>query len=102
MVGFVTDNCKEDAGKLMPVINLNACEGKGPCIEVCPYNVFEMQVINDETFGELSFIGKIKTRVRGRKKAFVINAGMCHACGLCVAACPEKAIKLIKNKFVNE
>lgn len=98
MTSNTTDNCKEESGKLMPLINLNSCEGKGPCIEVCPYSVFEMKPINDEQFKDLSFIGKIKTRVHGREKAMVINAGACHACGLCVSACPEKAIKLIRRK----
>lgn len=101
-----TDNCKDEARKLMPVVNLNSCEGKGPCIEVCPYDVFEMKPISDEQYTELSWIGKLKTKVHGREKAFVVNAGLCHACGLCVTACPEKAIKLQKqigeNKFVNE
>lgn len=80
----------------MPVVNLNKCEGKGPCIDVCPYDVFEMQAISDETFNRLSFTGKIKTKVRGREKASVMNPGECHNCGLCVTACPEKAITLAK------
>lgn len=98
MANQVKDHCKEESGKLMPVVNFNSCEGKGPCIEVCPYDVFEMNTINDEQFKELSFFGKLKTRVHGREKAFVIKADMCHACGLCVSACPEKAIKLQKVK----
>ena len=98
MANQVKDHCKEESGKLMPVVNFNSCEGKGPCIEVCPYDVFEMNVINDEQFKELSFFGKLKTRVHGREKAFVIKTDMCHACGLCVSACPEKAIKLQKVK----
>lgn len=98
MAKQVSDHCKEESGKLIPVVNFNSCEGKGPCIEVCPYDVFEMNVINDAQFNELSFFGKLKTRVHGREKAFVIKADMCHACGLCVTACPEKAIKLQKVK----
>ena len=89
-------NCKDEAGKLIPVINLNTCEGKGPCIEVCPYDVFEMKPITEEQYSGLSWIGKLKTKVHGREKAFVVNAELCHACGLCVTACPEKAIKLKK------
>ncbi|MES2132896.1 MAG: ferredoxin family protein [Bacteroidota bacterium] len=98
MANQVNNHCKEESGKLMPVVNFNSCEGKGPCIEVCPYDVFEMNVINDEQFKELSFFGKLKTRVHGREKAFVIKADMCHACGLCVTACPERAIKLQRIK----
>ncbi len=98
MINLTGDNCKEESGTLVPVVNFNSCEGKGPCIEVCPYDVFIMQALSDEEFGELSFIGKLKTRVHGMEKAFAIHADMCHACGLCVTACPEKAIKLIKQK----
>ena len=90
------DNCKDEPGNLMPVVNFNSCEGKGPCIDICPYDVFEMQTITDDQYKELSFIGKIKTKVHGREKAVVINADLCHSCGLCVTACPEKAIKLTR------
>ena len=93
------NNCKEESGKIMPVVDFNKCEAKGPCIEVCPYDVFEMQKISDEEFSKLTFIGKLKTRVHGRDKAVVINPNLCHSCGLCVTACPEKAIKL--TKFIN-
>lgn len=90
------DNCKEEAGTLMPVVDYNKCEAKGPCIAVCPYYVFEMQKIRDEEFSKLSFIGKLKTRVHGRAKAVAIKPDLCHSCGLCVTACPEKAIKLTR------
>lgn len=90
------DNCKEEAGKLKPVVDFNKCEAKGPCIEICPYDIFEMQKISDEEFSKLSFIGKLKTRVHGREKAIVINPELCHSCGLCVTACPKKAIKLTR------
>jgi NAD-dependent dihydropyrimidine dehydrogenase PreA subunit len=39
---------------------------------------------------------RIKSFVHGHKKAFVIAPEQCHACGLCVKACPEKAIKLVR------
>ena len=44
----------------------------------------------------MSLIGKLKARVHGNRQAFVVHAEACHACGLCVTACPEKAIKLVK------
>jgi len=88
------DYCKEEAGQLIPVIDLNACESKGPCVPACPYDIIAMNPISDEEFRGLSFIGKIKTRVHGKSKAYVIHGDLCHSCGLCVIACPEKAIKL--------
>jgi 4Fe-4S ferredoxin len=96
MKELTKENCKEEAGQLIPVVDFNRCEAKGPCITVCPYDVFEMQKISDEEVAKLTFIGKLKTRFNGREKAIVINPEQCHACGLCVTACPEKAIKLQK------
>ncbi len=91
------DNCKEEAGKIMPFVDFNKCEAKGPCVEVCPFDVFEMQKISEDEFSKLSFIGKLKTKVHGMDKAVVINPELCHGCGLCVKVCPEKAIKLTKQ-----
>ena len=90
-------NCKEESGKLVPLIDLNKCEGKTPCVPICPYDVLEIREINDEQYRSLAFVGKLKTFFNGKKKAFVAQPNACHACGLCVSACPEKAIKLVKN-----
>ncbi len=87
---------KHNAGILTPVISLSKCEGKGPCVPVCPHNVIEMRIITPEEFQMLTFTGKLKTWVHGKEKAYVINPNDCHTCGLCVQACPEKAIKLKK------
>ena len=89
-------SCKEDAKTVVPVIDLNKCEGKKDCVAVCPYDVFEMAAIDDKQFRELKFVAKIKTLVHGRDKAYVVNPDLCHSCGLCVSACPEKAIKLVR------
>lgn len=100
MTKDTTDNCKEENGRIMPVVDLNKCESKGPCIEVCPYDVFEFKHITDQQFSQLKFSGKIKTFFHGREKAFVANPGLCHSCGFCVTACPEKAIKLSRPATV--
>jgi NAD-dependent dihydropyrimidine dehydrogenase PreA subunit len=88
------DDCKPVSGVIAPTVNLNKCEGKTTCVEVCPYNVFEMQAISDEDYARLNLVGKLKTLVHGKMKAIVKNPEQCHSCGLCVTACPEKAIKL--------
>lgn len=90
-------NCKEESGKLVPLIDLNKCEGKTTCVPICPYDVLEIREINDEQYRSLTFVGKLKTFFNGKQKAFVAQPDACHACGLCVSACPEKAIKLVKN-----
>ena len=86
--------CKQEAGLFMPVIDINRCEGKADCVVVCPYDVFEMGILPKVQRGSLSLKGKVKGFAHGWKQALVVNADACLACGLCVAACPEKAIKL--------
>jgi 4Fe-4S ferredoxin len=92
--------CAAEAGSYRPVIDRNACEGKRDCVEVCPYDVFEVRQIEDEDFSSLSFLGKLKSRAHGRQTAYTPHADLCQACGLCVVACPEKAITLVANKHV--
>ncbi len=43
----------------------------------------------------MSFFTRLKMTAHGRKTAFTPRADACQACGLCVAACPEKAITLV-------
>jgi ferredoxin len=42
----------------------------------------------------LSLVGKLKGFAHRWQQARVVNASACEACGHCVAACPERAIKL--------
>ncbi len=65
--------------------------------EVCPYDVFEVRQIDEEDFSSLSFLGKMKSRAHGRLTAYTPHADLCQACGLCVVACPERAIRLVSN-----
>ena len=94
------EKCGAEAGAWRPVVDRNACEGKRDCVEVCPYSVFEVRQIDDEDFSSLSFLGKIKSRAHGRLTAYTPHAALCQACGLCVVACPEKAIRLVSNKHL--
>lgn len=87
-------DCDEAPGRLVPVVALSKCEGKRACVEVCPYDVFEVRRMDDADFAALSLIGKLRSLVHGRQAAYTPRADACHACGLCVPACPERAIKL--------
>ena len=78
----------------VPVIDRNRCEGKGDCVAVCPKSVFVLDVLPQAERGELSWLGKVKGFAHGWKQAFMPDAAACEACGLCVPACPERAIKL--------
>lgn len=85
--------CK-DAGRVVPVINQNRCEAKADCVRVCPYDVFEIRVLTPGERRGLSWAGRIKTWAHGNRQAFPVRPDACHACGLCVTACPERAIRL--------
>jgi 4Fe-4S ferredoxin len=88
------EKCRADAGAFVPVVDRSRCEGKNDCVEVCPYHVFEVRRIEGGDFAGLSLLGKLKSVAHGRKTAYTPNADACRACGLCVVACPEKAIRL--------
>lgn len=86
--------CRQAPGVFHPVVNRAKCEGKKDCVEVCPYDVFEVRRMDDADFAELGFLAKLKSRAHKRQTAYTPRADGCQACGKCVAACPEKAIKL--------
>jgi len=88
--------CKQAAGAFAPVIDRNRCEGKEECVKVCPYQVFSMKTVPREERSTLTLRGKIKGYVHKWHQAYAVNSAACHACGLCVSACPEKAITLVR------
>jgi NAD-dependent dihydropyrimidine dehydrogenase PreA subunit len=67
-------------------------------VAVCPYDVFEVRRMADTDFAGLGLLGKLKSMAHGRKTAYTPRADACQACGLCVVACPEKAIALVPTR----
>jgi 4Fe-4S ferredoxin len=88
------EQCKAEPAAFAPMINRKKCEGKGDCVEVCPYGVFVVQVMNEDEYQALPLMSRLKSWAHGKKTAYTPNASACQACGLCVVACPEKAITL--------
>ena len=89
--------CRAEAGAYAPIVNRSKCEGKDDCVEVCPYDVFEVRRMEDADFEKLGFFAQLKSRAHGRRTAYTPGADRCKACGLCVVACPEKAITLARR-----
>jgi NAD-dependent dihydropyrimidine dehydrogenase PreA subunit len=88
------EDCRAPAGAYAIVVDRARCEGKGDCVEVCPYHVFEVRRIDDADYAALSLLAKLKSRVHGRQSAYTPHLDACRACGMCVVACPEDALTL--------
>jgi NAD-dependent dihydropyrimidine dehydrogenase PreA subunit len=89
------EECRAAKGTAKPVIDRSRCEGKNDCVDVCPEDVFEVRRIDDADFAALGFLAKMKSLAHRRLTAYTPNADACRSCGLCVVACPEKAIELV-------
>jgi len=89
--------CRAAPGEFVPSVDRATCEGKADCVRVCPYGVFEVRRIEDADFAKLGVFAKLKSVAHGRKTAYTPFASACQACGKCVAACPEDAIRLERS-----
>jgi len=65
-------------------------------VRVCPEDVFQVRRIDDADYQRLGILNKFKQRVHGMQVAYTPNADACRSCGLCVGACPERAITLVR------
>ena len=91
-----TKTCRPESGRWEPRIDRSRCEGKSACVSVCPYSVFEVRRLTPDERQDLSWFARLKVFAHGGKQAFAVRAADCRACGLCVEACPEKAIRLAR------
>lgn len=89
------DGCRDAPGRFAPVVDRNKCEAKGGCVSVCPYGVFEIRRLQAADRARLSLVGRLKAWAHGNRQAYVARPGDCHACRLCIEACPENALQLM-------
>jgi NAD-dependent dihydropyrimidine dehydrogenase PreA subunit len=89
------DRCHASPGSWVPTINRERCEGKKDCVDVCPYDVFELGTLTDAEYNSLSLRGRFKAQRHHFRTSRTPRAASCQACGLCVVACPEDAIELV-------
>lgn len=86
--------CPSEPGIMVPVIDRGRCEGKALCAAVCPYGVFALLQVGPDERAALGWFARLRLRLHGGRQAFAVHADACRACGKCVAACPEDAIRL--------
>ena len=68
-------DCKHPPGKFIPVVDFSRCEAKGPCTQVCPYNVFEISKIEPADYAKLGLLSKLKNRGTRRKSCIHTELG---------------------------
>jgi len=76
----------------IPVIDHGRCEAKRDCVEVCPNDVFEVRRMDADDFARLNALGRLRSIAHRRMTAYVVRPEQCNECGLCLPACPERAI----------
>jgi 4Fe-4S ferredoxin len=91
-----TETCKHVPGTYEPRVDRNRCEGEDDCVRVCPFAVFEVRSLTRAERDALPVLSRLKLAIHGNRQAFTVKAGQCQACGLCVKACPERAITLMR------
>ena len=87
--------CKAAPATWRPVVDHARCEAKRDCVDVCPYDVFEVRRIDDADYAALGWLARLKVLAHRKQTAYTPRADRCQACGLCVVACPERAIRLV-------
>ncbi len=54
--------------------------------------------MEDADFSELGRLRRLRVPAHGMVSAYAPRTADGHACGLCVVACPEQAITLVRHR----
>jgi 4Fe-4S ferredoxin len=79
-----------------PTIDARRGVGAGDCVSVCPFDfdLFKVRKLSPLEQQGLLFGSLLKVLVHDGRQRFVVRPEACEACGLCVRACPDHAIRL--------
>jgi NAD-dependent dihydropyrimidine dehydrogenase PreA subunit len=77
-------------------IDPRRCEGHRTCVQVCPEGVLALRVVG----ADQPLLVKWRVALHGGHQAAVVDEAACTGCGLCLAACPERAITLTEPDSV--
>lgn len=78
-------------------ININACDGCGRCVMICPEDVFSLREISEQEIEEMPFLGRMKVKIKRKNKSFTAQPEKCTRCSLCENKCHEQAIRIGYN-----
>jgi|HubBroStandDraft_4_1064222.scaffolds.fasta_scaffold378941_1 4Fe-4S ferredoxin len=93
--GALPKSCKDEHAAKAPLVDRNRCEAKADCAVVCPFDVFEVRRLSEDERTGLSIRGRLNLLAHRGRQAVVVAPERCHSCGLCVTACPERALQLV-------
>lgn len=83
--------------ELAPVTTMNNERGLARARPLRQVDVLIVRKLTDAQKDTLSLPGRVKLWAHGGRQAHAEFADRCHGCGLCVTACPQKAISLKRS-----
>ena len=77
-----------------PVIDRDRCVGDAGCVAVCPHQVLALRPVAAQDCDGLPASTRFLLSLSQGLQAVVTAPECCRACGLCLAACSQRAITL--------
>jgi NAD-dependent dihydropyrimidine dehydrogenase PreA subunit len=83
-----------ETGMVWPVINPDRCFGDADCVSACPHGVLGTRAVSSGLQDAAMGRARAAPDLVISRQALVLAPERCAACGLCVAACGQRAIFL--------